>query len=100
MKITAKIKSELKRVMWDYAIDENVLQDIFEGKTTTFSLNKEKLYSRMLLSTPWYRLLDWLGTIGLKEMLTDEVVNSIWIKDIREKFIYAKENLATISRKI
>ena len=98
MKITPEIKSELNRVVWDYAIDENTLQDIFEGKTTTFSLNKEKLYSRLLLSTPWYRLLDCLGVNGLKEILTDEVVNSIWIKDVRAKFVYAQKALHGTSK--
>jgi len=97
MKITPKIKSELKRIVWDYSIDENTLYDIFEGKTSTFSLNKEKLYSRLLMSTKWYRLLDCLSLKGLKEILTDDVINSIWINDVREKFIYAKKALHGIS---
>ena len=96
MKITPAIKNELKRIIWDYSIDENTLWDIFEGKSATFSLNKNKLYSRLLLSTPWYRLLDCLGLNGLKEVLTDEVINSIWIKDIREKFVYAQKTLHAI----
>ena len=97
MKITPKIKNELKRLMWDYSIDEDTLERIFEGKASTFSLNKEKLYSRLLLSTQWYRLLDSLGVNGLKEILTDQVINAIWIKDIREKFMYAKNALHGIS---
>lgn len=97
MKITPEIRNELKRIVWDYSIDENTLCDIFEGKTSIFSLNKEKLYSRLLLSTKWYRLLDCLGLNGLKEILTDEVINSIWIKDIREKFIYARKVLHGLS---
>ena len=97
MKITPELKNELKRIVWDYSIDENTLWDIFEGKSATFSLNKNKLYSRLLLSTPWYRLLDCLGLNGLKEVLTDEVINALWIKDIREKFIYAKKALHGIS---
>ena len=97
MKITPKLKTELKRIMWDYSIDENTLWDIFEGKRATFSLNKNKLYSRLLLSTSWYGLLDCLGINGLKEVLTDEVINSLWIKDIREKFSYAKKTLHGIS---
>ena len=97
MKITPEIKNELKRILWDYSIDENTLWDIFEGKSATFSLNKNKLYSRLLLSTPWYRLMDCLGLNGLKEVLTDEVINSIWIKDIREKFVYAQKTLHAIS---
>ncbi len=97
MKITPEIKSELKRVVWDYSVDEKTLWDIFEGKASTFSLTRDKLYSRLLLSTPWYRLLDCLGLNGIKEILTDEVINFIWIKDVREKFIFAKKVLHGIS---
>lgn len=93
MNITPEIKLELKRVMWDYSVEESVLWDVFEGKMSTFSLNKEKLYSRLLMSTKWYRLMDCFGTNGLKEILTDKTIHLIWIKDIREKFIYAREIL-------
>ena len=97
MELTPELKNELKRVVWDYAIDENTLWAVWEGKRSTFSLNKNKLSSRLLISTPWYRLLDCLGIRGLKEILTDEVIDSFWIKDIRERFIYAKKTLHGIS---
>ncbi len=97
MNITPEIKNELKRILWDYSIDENSLCDIFEGRTSTFSLKKEKLYARLLMSTKWYKLLDYLGINGLKEMLTDEVISHIWIQDIREKFNYAKKALHGLS---
>lgn len=92
-----EIKNELKRIMWDYLIDEDTLWAIFEGKMSTFSINKEKLCARLLISTPWYRLLDCLGVNGLKEILTEPTVNAIWIKDVREKFMYAKRALHGIS---
>ena len=97
MRITPELKKELKRIMWDYAVDEDTLWAVWEGKRATFSLNRDKLCSRLLLSTSWYRLLDYLGVNGLKEILTDDVIKSFWIKDIREKFIYAKEALHGIS---
>ena len=97
MEITPELKTELKRIMWDYSVDEDTLWAIWAGKITTFSLNKNKLTARLLLSTPWYRLLDCLGINGLKEVLSDEVINSFWVKDIREKFIYAKKVLHGIS---
>ncbi len=97
LKITPELKTELKRVLWDYSIDEDTLWAIWEGKSETFSLNKNKLYARLLLSTPWYKLLDYLGLNGLKEILTDEVIKSFWVKDIREKFSYAKNVIHGIS---
>ncbi|MBI3601850.1 MAG: hypothetical protein HY209_03050 [Candidatus Omnitrophica bacterium] len=97
MKLTPEIKKELKRILWDYSIDEQALWAIFEGKMATFSLTQEKLYTRLLLSTPWYRLLDCFSITGLKEILTDQAINLIWIKDVREKFMYAKKSLYGIS---
>ena len=97
MELTSELKNELKRIVWDYAIDEETLCNIFEGKTCMVSLSKEKLYARLLLSTSWYKLLDCLGINALKEILTDQVINLIWIKDMREKFIYAKNTLHGIS---
>jgi len=97
MKITPEIKNELKQIMWDYSVSDDVLCDVFEGKTATFSLNKEKLYARLLLSVKWYKLLSFIGVNGLKEMLTDDVIHLIRIKDMREKFIYARDTLYGIS---
>lgn len=97
MEITDPIKKDLKRVVWDYDIEEAELTAIFSGKTKTFSLSREKLCARLLLSTPWYRLLDHFGVKGMKEILTDEVIRHIWIKDLREKFFYAQAALYGIS---
>jgi hypothetical protein len=97
MKITPRIKTELRRILWDYSVPEQTLWDIFEGKTSTFSLTQEKLYARLMMSTPWYRLIDCFGIQGLKEMLTDRTIQSIWIKDIQKKLFYAKEMLHGLS---
>lgn len=97
MEITEGLKNDLKRVVWDYDIDETELVAIFLGQTSTFSLNRDKLCARLLLSTPWYRLLDHFGIKGLKEILTDEAIRQIWVKDIRERFVYARSALYGIS---
>ncbi|NCU33549.1 MAG: hypothetical protein EOM23_11620 [Candidatus Moranbacteria bacterium] len=97
MKITPQLKKEIQRVLWDYTIDDNLLDNILSGKMSTFSLNKEKLFARLLLSTKWYTLLDCLGRDGLNEILTDNVINLIWIPDVREKFHYARKTLYGLS---
>ena len=93
MEITPEIRALLKRVVWDYAVDEDELCSIFEGKTSSFSLNKDKLSARLLLSTKWYTLLDLFGIEGVKDLLTDEAIQWIWIKDVRERFIYVRSVL-------
>ena len=97
MNMTPKLKKEFRRVLWDYTIDDNSLSNILNGTKSTFSLNKEKLFARLLLSTKWYTLLDCLGRDGLKEILTDDVINHIWIPDVREKFHYARKTLHGLS---
>lgn len=97
MAITPAIKQELKRVVWDYRVNDKTLEEIFEGKISTFSLDHDKLCARLLLGTPWYRLLDCLGVAGLKEILTDRVIDLIRIKDVRDKFIYVKNALHGIA---
>ena len=97
MNITPQIKEYLKKSVWDYAIDEDTLVAIFNGQKQTFSLTKEKLYSRLLLNMNWYTLLECFGVKGLKIILTNDVINLIWQKDLRDKFFYAKTALNELS---
>ena len=90
-------KKELLRIVWDYDIDEETLLRIFKGELKTFSLSREKLCSRLLVSTPWYRLVDRFGIKGLQEILTEDVIHLIWMKDLRDKFFYAKKALHGLS---
>ena len=96
MNITPAIQEDLRRIVWDYDIDEATLTAVFMGRTRTFSLTREKLCSRLLISTPWYRLLAHFGIQGLREILTDEAIRQIWISDVRDKFFYAKDALQRI----
>ncbi len=96
MQITDDIKNDLKRLVWDYEVDAAQLTNIFLGKTRTFSLTREKLCSRLLMSTSWYKLLDHFGTQGLREILNDEAIRLIWIRDLREKFLYAQNALRSL----
>ncbi len=66
MQLTPKIKGQIEKVVWDYNVDEKTLEDIFEGRKEIFSLNKFKLYARLLMSVYWYKLLDCLGVMVLR----------------------------------
>ena len=93
VEINNQLKLLIRRSIWDYAIEDNALFDIWEGRKETFSFNKTKLRARLLLSTSWYQLIDVLGINGLKEILSDEVINSIRLKDLRNNFFYAQKAL-------
>lgn len=89
-----RLKEVLKNILWDYNITEEEVELILEGKKKTFSLSKEKLYARLLLSVNWYKLLEIFGKEKIKELLSDEVLKYIRFKDIRDNFIYARSVLS------
>ena len=93
MNINEKLKEELKKIVWDYEVSLEDLIQILEGRKKSFSLNREKILARLLLSVNWYKLLEIFGPHILKEILNDEVLKYIHIESLRQDFIYAREVL-------
>ena len=93
MNINEKLKEELKKIVWDYEVSLEELIQILEGRKKSFSLNREKILARLLLSVNWYKLLEIFGPHILKEILNDEVLKYIHIESLRQDFIYAREVL-------
>ncbi|OQX79168.1 MAG: hypothetical protein B6D56_07705 [Candidatus Omnitrophica bacterium 4484_70.1] len=93
---TEKLKEELKKIVWDYEISLEELIQILEGRKKSFSLNREKILARLLLSVNWYKLLEIFDPQVLKEILNDEVLKYIHIESLRQDFIYAREALSEL----
>jgi len=96
MKINEKLKEELKEIVWDYEVSLEELIQILEGRKKSFSLNREKILARLLLSVNWYKLLEIFGPHILKEILNDEVLKYIHIESLRQDFVYAREVLSEL----
>ena len=96
MNINEKLKEELKEIVWDYEVSLEELIQILEGRKKSFSLNREKILARLLLSVNWYKLLEIFGPHILKEILNDEVLKYIHIESLRQDFIYAREVLSEL----
>ena len=92
-RFTSELKRELRKVIWDYDIPDDEVLSIFKGEKKTFSLTREKLYSRLLLSVSWYRLLDLFGLQKITELLSEDVLKYIWIAELRERFRYVRKVL-------
>lgn len=86
-------REEIKKTLWDYNISLEDALMVLEGKKKGFSLNREKLLSRLLLSVKWYKLLEIFEAETIKDLLSDDVLKYIWIKDLRDNFIYARQVL-------
>ena len=52
-----------------------------------------ELYARILTSMRWYQLIDLIPEHKLEEALSDQVINRIRFKDIRDKYYFAKRLL-------
>jgi len=96
MNINEELKEELKKIVWDYEVSLEELIQILEGRKKSFSLNREKILARLLLSVNWYKLLEIFGPQVLKEILNDEVLKYIHIESLRQDFIYAREVLSEL----
>ena len=91
--LTGPLALDLRKVIWDYDIPDDEVLSIFKGEKKTFSLTREKLYSRLLLSVSWYRLLDLFGLQKITELLSEDVLKYIWIAELRERFRYVRKVL-------
>jgi hypothetical protein len=89
-----QIKKTLKPILWDYQIDPCDFFDVAIGKKVrTGTFDQAKALIRMLERLSWYDLVNLLGIDGLAELLTKEVISRIRIKELRDKYEFARKIL-------
>ncbi|NCO56104.1 MAG: hypothetical protein COS14_13735 [Bacteroidetes bacterium CG02_land_8_20_14_3_00_31_25] len=89
-----EIKEILKAAFWDVNITKDELFDIFSAKKESiYSVNINKIYSRLLNSYDWYTILSIIDNNKIKDLLKDEVLQLIWPKSVSKKYYNAKRIL-------
>lgn len=84
----------LSRIYWDADVDLKYLYDLIERNLKGFESEKEiNFYRRLLLSCDWYTLLKLIPLENFKLILSDTVLNRLYPKSVKEKFLYAREVL-------
>ncbi len=87
-------KEILSRIYWDMEVDPEKLLSILEGKTDRYYfIDKLNIYSRLLKSCDWYTLLKIIPAEHLTDLLSDEVINRLYPKNLQDKFLYARSIL-------
>ena len=87
-------KIHLKDLFWDYHFKEEELQALLNGDVDKVGhLDRNALYARILTSMNWYQIMDLIPGEKIKEALSDEVIDKIRFKDLREKYYFAKRLL-------
>ena len=85
----------LSKLFWDLNVDVKQLNKLLNGEINrTGSIETADLYYRLLTTFDWHTLLKIVPKDKLAEMLNDSVINKIKSKDLRKRFIYARQFLS------
>jgi hypothetical protein len=78
----------LKRICWDYDIKPEEILAVLNGeKTHAGYWDLDALLVRMLEKLSWYDLLDFFTPTELAGKLTPEILNRIYVKETRGKYV-------------
>ena len=87
-------KKMLSRVFWDLDINAELLLQLLNNEIDGIEgIDKSTLYRRLLTTYDWYTLLKIAPKNKLQQMLDDSVLNRLFPKDLKEKFLYARSIL-------
>jgi len=84
----------LKSVMWDYSISAEQMEALLDGRIDKAGhYSREKLFAKILLGLPWYTILQLFPVGLIREMLTDEVIGSLWPRSVQKQYEYVRKRL-------
>ncbi len=89
--MTEERRELFKKIMWDYTYTPEQIETIIQNE----GLDSEKImmYRKILMSERWYNIMRILTNYELKEALSDEVINTIWVKSLKTKYYNAQQIL-------
>ena len=88
----SEIKDLLPRLYWDVEVQPDQLYGLLKGEIERIGhVDIQNLYYRMLTTFDWYTILRIVPTDKLSDLLSDAVIDKIRFKDLKEKFLYARE---------
>ena len=76
-----------KQLMWDYNISPQEVDDLITGKTKFAGhYDIEHLFVKILNNFPWYTVIEILPLEVVKKLLTDENINKLRFKSMRNQY--------------
>ncbi len=84
----------LKQIYWDRNVArENIYMILNKEQDEYNGITLAHIYSRLLQSYSWYTILDIVGLNQVPDILAEEVLSTIWNKDLRIKYQNARRIL-------
>jgi hypothetical protein len=88
-------KRILSRIYWDMKIDPDDLVSFLDKKVDEIQdIDEINFFCRLLSSCDWYTLLKLLSPDKINNILNDKIINRLYPKDLKIKFIYARDVLS------
>lgn len=85
----------LSKLYWDMDVKPGHLYRLLhEEVRESGNIDKTNLYCRLLTTYDWYTLMKLIPASKIKEALSDAVINRLYPKDLRNRFLYAREVLS------
>jgi hypothetical protein len=89
-----EIKKLLSRLYWDVKVQPEELYALLTGEIEKIGhVDILNLYHRMLTTYDWYTILRIVPADKLGDLLSDSVLDRIRFKDLKEKFLYARQTI-------
>ena len=87
-----EIKNLLSRLYWDVKVQPEELYALLKGEIERIGhVDILNLYHRMLTTFDWYTILRIVPSDKLGDLLSDAVLDKIRFRDLKEKFLYARQ---------
>jgi hypothetical protein len=88
---TEEKKKMLSMISWDLKLDADLLLKLLNDEVKDIEgFDKNSLYRRLLTTYDWYTLMKIVPADKLRLMLDDSVLDRLFPKDLKEKFLYAR----------
>ncbi len=88
------IKSSLSKINWDTPLSTDELYQIFTGiKSHSGGIDKKWIYLRILNSFNWYTVLKIIPKNELSFLLSDEIINNLFPRQLRNKYKHVRSAL-------
>ena len=88
------LKDMLSRLYWDVEVEPDQLHRLLNGEIEKIGhIDILNLYFRMLMTFDWYTILKIVPNDKLGDLLSDAVLDRIRFRDLKEKFLYARQTI-------
>ena len=84
----------MRRLYWDMNLEASEMNSLLDKDTEEFgNIQEVNFYCRLLTSCDWYTLLKLVSLKKIKRILNDTVIDRLYPKGIKSRFLYARKVL-------